>query len=416
MAPVATTPAPTVEDVTDTLKRNLKIVPATGPPAGQPDIQYHPDEENWKARTARRLAENPDLPNTPLPEGYPKKLESPLVWEGSDFKEGEKEWVTEFNEAQLKEIDDALKHFQSLNKPLGFIAKETFPLPTISPILHDLAKELHTGRGFFVVRTLPVDKYTREENMIVYAGIASHVGNLRGQQDQTAGVVVHISDLTKTNTDKRIPIPAYTTDKQVFHTDLGDFISLYALDIAAEGGTSRISSAWRVYNELAEKRPDLIKTLSEDWALDTFGGNPPYVLRAPLFYHDEKVIIQYTRRTFTGFLEIPRSVNIPPITEAQAEALDTIHFLATKYALGLNFKKGDIQFINNLALFHGRDGFRDDPEHPRHLLRLWLRNEELAWKLPEVVDPAWKRLYYTLKPEEQKLYLYPEVRSGAKYD
>lgn len=68
--------------------------------------------------------------------------------------------------------------------------------------------------------------------------------------------------------------------------------------------------------------------------------------------------------SWAGFLEIPRSVNIPPITEAQAEALDTIHFLATKYALGLNFKKGDIQFINNLALFHGRDGFRDDPEHP----------------------------------------------------
>lgn len=64
-----------------------------------------------------------------------------------------------------------------------------------------------------------------------------------------------------------------------------------------------------------------------------------------------------------GFQGLQRSANIPPITEAQAEALDTIHFLAEKFALRLNFQKGDIQYINNLSIFHARDGFRDDAEH-----------------------------------------------------
>ena len=75
------------------------------------------------------------------------------------------------------------------------------------------------------------------------------------------------------------------------------------------------------------------------------------------------MVVQYARRALTGYLGLPRSANIPPITEAQAEALDTLHFLAEQYALRLDFQKGDIQYINNLSIFHARDGFRDDKEH-----------------------------------------------------
>ena len=61
-------------------------------------------------------------------------------------------------------------------------------------------------------------------------------------------------------------------------------------------------------------------------------------------------------------MHLPRSKSMP-ITEAQAEALDALHFLSEKYSLGLNFQKGDIQYINNLSILHARDGFRDDEVH-----------------------------------------------------
>ncbi|KAG6823572.1 hypothetical protein H0H93_003401, partial [Arthromyces matolae] len=161
--------------------------------------------------------------------------------------------------------------------------------------------------------------------------------------------------LTSTLPKEAIGGPQVTTDKQVFHTDAGDIIALFALETAAQGGISRISSTWNAYNELAATRPDLVKVLSEPWPYDKFGANPPYQLRPLLFHHDSKVIIQYARRFFTGFQALPRSTDIPPISEAQAEALDAIHFLGEKYNLGLNFQKGDIQYINNLAIFHARD-------------------------------------------------------------
>lgn len=50
----------------------------------------------------------------------------------------------------------------------------------------------------------------------------------------------------------------------------------------------------------------------------------------------------------------------------------------------------------------------------RHLIRLWLRNEELAWKIPEHLDANWRRLYYSLTPEQQKFPLDPEIRSASK--
>ena len=134
--------------------------------------------------------------------------------------------------------------------------------------MKDLARELHTGRGFFVLKTIPVDSYSREDNILIYAGVSSYVGNKRGVQDIDDSVLAHIKDLTETHPLKTIGAPAYTTDKQVFHTDIGDIISLFVLETAAEGGVSRISSSWKVYNELAETRPDLIKTLSEPWPLD----------------------------------------------------------------------------------------------------------------------------------------------------
>lgn len=47
--------------------------------------------------------------------------------------------------------------------------------------------------------------------------------------------------------------------------------------------------------------------------------------------------------------------------------------------------------------------------HRRHLIRLWLRNDELAWKTPGPLEHIWKRLY-SVGPEEQRFPLLPEIR------
>lgn len=88
----------------------INVIPTSA--EAQPDIAYHPDEAKWRARTARRLTEDPTLPMQPLPEGFPQQVDGPIVWEGKDFTD-EDQWIVNLTENQLHEIDGALRHFQS---------------------------------------------------------------------------------------------------------------------------------------------------------------------------------------------------------------------------------------------------------------------------------------------------------------
>ncbi|KAJ6109402.1 hypothetical protein N7486_001637 [Penicillium sp. IBT 16267x] len=385
----------------------------------QPDIQYHPDWVKYQARSRQRK-ETESL-QTSLPEGFPQRLVSPLVWEGKDI-EKRNDWIYQLSDVQLDEIDAALKSFKAvaISKPLGYINEFTFRLPILRPILRDLSNELHNGRGFFVLRGLRIDRYSREDNVIIYTGVSSHVGSIRGRQQDTrlqngtSPMISHIKDITRITEKGKIGAPSNTADKQVFHTDAGDIISLLCLSPAAEAGESYLSSSWNVYNILAQERPDLIHTLSQDWPVDGF-NNPqkPYTLRS-LLYHQpatettpERILIQYARRYFTGFLAQPRSADIPPITEAQAEALDALHFLAEEHSAALDFQKGDVQYVNNLSIFHARNGFTDAPGKERHLLRFWLRDPGNAWKTPEPLQYRWDTVFKNITEDEQAFPLNP---------
>jgi hypothetical protein len=89
----------------------------------QPDIEYHPDETKFRARTARRLAEDPSLPSTALPTGYPQKVEGPIVWEGKDWQ-NEDQWVYNLTPLELQEIGDALAHFKGRDYRIPYQRRE----------------------------------------------------------------------------------------------------------------------------------------------------------------------------------------------------------------------------------------------------------------------------------------------------
>jgi hypothetical protein len=254
-------------------------------PLGQPDIDYAPDYQKYQTRRQRRLST--EKLDESLPPGFPERLESDLVWDGTDIAP-RYNWVYELNDDEVQEIESALVHFKcslitlsssdllttyvALNKPLGYIDQSTFPLPNLHAALRGISNEIHNAFGFKVLRGLPVAKHSREENVIIYAGVSAHIATIRGRQDhqfdgRPADVVLnHIKDMSAIVDASKIGAPAYTTEKQVFHTDAGDVIALLCLEPAAKGGESKLSSSWKVYNELAKTRPDLIRTLTEDWA------------------------------------------------------------------------------------------------------------------------------------------------------
>ena len=65
------------------------------------------------------------------------------------------------------------------------------------------------------------------------------------------------------------------------------------------------------------------------------------------------------------------------LSALERDALEEVERLAasSEYFLDMSFADGDIQFLNNRAIFHGRTDYEDFPEvgRRRHLMRLWLR-------------------------------------------
>ena len=78
----------------------------------------------------------------------------------------------------------------------------------------------------------------------------------------------HVRDLRTFFPKDDIISPTFTSKAMTMHTDLGDNICLYTVNRGGDGGSFRLASSLTVYNELAQKRPDVIKTLSENFVFD----------------------------------------------------------------------------------------------------------------------------------------------------
>lgn len=59
----------------------------------------------------------------------------------------------------------------------------------------------------------------------------------------------------------------------------------------------------------------------------------------------------YSRRPFFGFYEA--NADVPPLSPEKHLALDAVHFTAEKFSLDLDLQVGDLEYANNLTVYHG---------------------------------------------------------------
>jgi hypothetical protein len=111
--------------------------------------------------------------------------------------------------------------------------------------------------------------------------------------------------------------------------------------------------------------------------------------------------MNYAREPLLGLGDVPRTSGFPNLTTAQREALDYLEATAQAHCLKLNNRPGDLMFINNHGLLHSREAFEDDGDSSRYLIRLWLKSQALAWKLPRPLREGNERLFGQNEVEEQ---------------
>jgi len=297
------------------------------------------------------------------------------AWYGSAMAEREDEWLITFTQAEIHEIEAAAEPLISPDFNIGHMTSADFLLPTLGTKMIALRQELINGRGFSLLRGLPVAKYSEREAATIFYGLGTHLGNARSQNAQ-GHVLGHVRDLGVSSADPKVRI-YQTRERQTFHTDSTDVVGLLCLHSAKSGGRSLLISAETVFNEMHRQRPDLLELLLQPIATDRRGEVPigmlPYLL-IPVFSWYQDYLTPFYQRQYIDSAQ--RFQDVPRLTAKHVEALDMFDDLTNDPTLhfSMELEQGDMQFVYNHALLHDRTGFEDWPElyKRRHLLRLWL--------------------------------------------
>jgi hypothetical protein len=314
----------------------------------------------------------------------PPFISGPSAWYGPEMASSS-EWLCGLSQTEIAEVDLAMKNFTEAPVEVGAIGPGDFPLPTLGPRLRELVGEVLSGRGFVLIRGLPIARWTRREAAIAFLGIGGHLGSLRSQNAQ-GHILGHVRDAGLSSQDPKVRI-YQTRERQTYHTDSCDVVGLLCLQPARSGGLSSLVSSVTIFNEM-RRRPDLLEALFEPIETDRRGevpaGHKPY-FSIPVFnWHEGLLSAIYQRQYIESARRFP---GVPPLTARQISALDLFDELANDPALEMRmeFQAGDVQLVHNHTILHDRTSFEDwpEPERKRHLLRLWLAPRR-ARPLPEV--------------------------------
>jgi len=304
----------------------------------------------------------------------PSCITSPESWLGRTLQEN-KNWIVFINPNEILEINNLLDQWRK--NPTEYLQYkiQKSDLPNLSKRFLEIRSELEGGRGFFLLRGLPVNLYSTEEAKVVFWVLAKLLGEPQGQDK--LGSLMHSVTNTGLKVAENSEVRSYQTDDELtFHNDGGDAFMLLCLKTAPSGGISKLVSVASIYNEILKRRPDLIEILQQPFYFDTRGQHPTglKIQTCPIFnFHQGFLSVLYKRRYLFSAQRFPE---VPKLTEQQIEALDLFEEICNDPNVQLSFymEPGDLQIANNFSVLHSRTKYQDhsDPKERRHLLRIWL--------------------------------------------
>ncbi|KAK0647044.1 hypothetical protein B0T16DRAFT_458908 [Cercophora newfieldiana] len=332
----------------------------------------------------------------PIAEADLQGYEAPWAsWSGSEFPDPDR-YTYALSAHEIREVNNALAYFRSQGLAGEDVGRANFPLPTLGPVLEDLAAELHDGRGFFTINGLRPDDFTVEDNLVVFLGISSYIADLRGKQDDNGYMIAHVQEAQSSKIAQNQRPFRDSNLALSFHNDgVTDIIAFQMRRRAAKGGNHIIAPVRTICEALNEQRPDLLDLLKAPiWQMDDIGRLTYPHPRPLLFYREGRAICNFFPAAFVGNPDTPRPSHLPPISAQQHEALAMVQKIAERHQLAVDMEPGSLTFINNFAVLHSREAFEDDHEHSRYLVRLWLKNSALAWSLPKALEYGNSKIFF----------------------
>lgn len=267
-----------------------------------------------------------------------------------------------------------------IQAPFSEITREMFSHPDLDNRLSQVFGEITQGRGFVVLRGIPVDRYDVADIERIYWGIGSHFGSGHSQSAR-GDLMGHVFDETKPGA--RQSARGYLSRRHLaLHTDLTDIVGLMCVRRAKLGGESVFVSAPAVYNTVLTEHPEFMPVYLRGFPYHRRGeeasdAEPITPYDIPVFSSASDVFsCFYVRGIFeVGLRDLDRG-----LTLLEQDALDYLDEVMNRddICLHIQLEPGDAAFTNNRTVLHARTEFEDwdEPEKKRLLLRLWLKSRQ----------------------------------------
>jgi hypothetical protein len=310
----------------------------------------------------------------------PRILETQCEWTADDVSD-ESLWTEILSVSELAELDAALRHALAVSSDILDVERDDFPLEGLAARLTGIENELINGCGFVRLRGIDRGRYDQAELEMLYWGIGMHLGT-PWAQNKHGHMLGDVTDQGRAADDPEARGNELGGIALPFHTDGSDLVGLLCLQNGIGGGLSTVANSVSIHNRLVRETPELAAELYEPQPFDFRGEQPRgekgwYTL--PIFTECEGRLFVRCIPPYT--LASQRHEDAPRLTETAKRALARVVELANEpqHHVAMKLVPGDMQFINNYHVMHGRTAYQDDrgASSVRHLKRLWLETRVL---------------------------------------
>jgi len=281
----------------------------------------------------------------------------------------------------LDELDRIVSWLDANPLQTEMITPDQFALGQTRKLFEGVRKAVFDGPGFAVVKTLPLERYGKENAVRLYWLLSQLVSRPVAQKfDGT--MIYNIWDTYQPAGNGIRPdstnIAINFHSDNSYNTTLPDVVGLICLQTPLEGGLDKVLSYYSVHNRLQERYSWALPRLYRPFFYDRQREHLPedsQVISQPLFRWDGEKL-----HTRFGLFQIKLGYPLvgQDIDQEGLEAIQALEEVLTDSSLWIEhqFEVGELQFFDNREFGHARTAYKDhpDPALKRHLIRLWLRD------------------------------------------
>jgi len=300
-------------------------------------------------------------------------------WVGEELL-ASRDWCLDAGSTLDRDIDALLAWAEGQADPVAALETSSVDLPGFDALAaRALAVLSDAGPGAAWIRGLPTEV---DAARLAYIAIGCRLG----EPLENYGRLYDVVDQGSSYLDKPIPVSQtrYTTS---FHTDsarrgtLPRYVALLCHQ-DGDGGDNQLASARHVHDRMKREAPELLERLYVEFVRDIVTPGTErtdaalLANRFPVYEaRDEgaKLIFRYMRYWIEKGAA-NAGLELDPLDLEAMDLLDSIYDDPSVHAQ-LHLSPGDALFIDNRDIAHNRTPYEDLPGKSRHLVRLWITND-----------------------------------------